>query len=102
MNCLHTWATPRVGHAEIAHEVELCECQFVTIIIDIVHDATICVRRKGLIGSTEDFRFTIADFGLSYRFSMSARELGYNEWNPSSLTRASAREGSGTKSSKHF
>jgi hypothetical protein len=64
----------------------LCECQFVTIVIDIVHDTAISVRRKGLIGSTEDFRFIIADFGLSYRFSMSAPELGYNEWNPSSLT----------------
>jgi hypothetical protein len=102
MNCLRTWATPRVRHAEIAHEVELCECQFVTIVIDIVHDTAISVRRKDLIGSTEDFRFIIADFGLSYRFSMSAPELGYNEWNPSSLTRASAREGSGTKSGKHF
>jgi hypothetical protein len=102
MNCLRTWATPRARHVEIAHDVELRECQFVTIVIDIVHDTAISVRRKDLIGSTEDFRFIIADFGLSYRFSMSAPELGYNEWNPSSLTRASAREGSGTNSGKHF
>jgi hypothetical protein len=102
MNCLRTWATPRARHAEIAHEVELRECQLVTIVIDIVHDAAISIRRNDLIGSTEDFRFIIADFGLSYRFSMSAPELGYNGWNPSSLTRASAREGSGTKSGKHF
>ena len=102
MSCLRTWATPRARHAEIAHEVELCECQFVTIVIDIVHDTAISARRKDLIGSTEDFRFIIADFGLSYRFSMSAPELGYNEWNPPSLTRASAREGSGVKSGKHF
>ena len=102
MNCLRTWATPRAGHAEIAHEVELCECQFVTIVIDIVHDTAISARRKDLIGPTEEFRFMIADVGLPYRFSMSAPELGYDEWNPSSLTRASAREGSGTKSGKHF
>jgi hypothetical protein len=37
----------------IAREIELCECQFVTIVIDIVHDRAISVRRKDLIGSTE-------------------------------------------------
>src|SRR3984893_9027269 len=31
--------------AEIAREIEFCECQFVTIVIDIVHDSAISVRR---------------------------------------------------------
>jgi hypothetical protein len=46
----------------IAREIELCECQFVTIVIDIVHDRAISVRRKGLIASTEYFRLIGADF----------------------------------------
>jgi hypothetical protein len=31
--------------AEIARDIEFCECQFVTIVIDIVHDSAISVRR---------------------------------------------------------
>jgi hypothetical protein len=75
MNCLRTRATPRATHAEIAHEVELCECQFVTIVIDIVHDTAISVRRKDLIGSIEYFRLISADSTLSYCFSTSANGI---------------------------
>src|ERR1700730_466202 len=45
---LHPWPAPsmrRARHAEIAREIEFCECQFVTIVIDIVHDSAISVRR---------------------------------------------------------
>jgi hypothetical protein len=55
----------------IAREIELCECQFVTIVIDIVHDRAISVRRKGLIASTKYFRLIGADF--SYCFNRRRR-----------------------------
>jgi hypothetical protein len=45
----------KIKHAVIAREIELCECQFVTIVIDIVHNSAISVRMKGLIGSMEYF-----------------------------------------------
>jgi hypothetical protein len=32
-------------HVEIAREIEFCECQFVTIVIDIIHDRAISVAR---------------------------------------------------------
>jgi hypothetical protein len=51
----------RARHAEIAREIEFCECQFVTIVIDIVHDRAISVRRKGLIASMKYFRLISAD-----------------------------------------
>ena len=69
-------------HPKIAREIELCECLFVTIVIDIVHDRAISVRRKGLIGSTEYFRLISADFTLSYCFSTSASGPGCSEWDP--------------------
>jgi hypothetical protein len=60
----------------IAREIELCECQFVTIVIDIVHNSAISVRRKGLIGSMEYFRLISADSTLSFRFSTSVTMNG--------------------------
>src|SRR5258708_7009094 len=62
----------KIKLAMIAREIELCECQFVTIVIDIVHNSAISVRRKGLIRSMEYFRLISADFTLSYCFSTSA------------------------------
>jgi hypothetical protein len=47
----------------IARETELCECRFVTIVIDIVHDRTISVLFLGvpfqldMLGAILDDRF---------------------------------------------
>ena len=60
----------------IARETELCECQFVTIVIDIVHNSAISDRRKGLIGSIEYCRLISADSTLSYCFSTSVTVNG--------------------------
>jgi hypothetical protein len=75
----------KIKHAVIAREIELCECQFVTIVIDIVHNSAISVRRKGLIGSMEYFRLISADSTLSFCFSTSVTMNGI-------LTPARARE----------
>jgi hypothetical protein len=66
----------KIKLAMIAREIELCECQFVTIVIDIVHNSAISDRRKGLIGSIEYFRLISADTTLSYCFSTSVTENG--------------------------
>ena len=66
----------KIKLAMIAREIELCECEFVTIVIDIVHKSAISDRRKGLIGSIEYFRLISADSTLPYCFSASVTVNG--------------------------